>query len=136
MRSLIRRSTSSVITTRIVAQDTEYCLTELDFAGQSLTMPLDDALAPGDEVRVRIRARDVAVATARPEHLSIRNVLEAEIIELVEDPGSAFAELLLQIGDQRLRSRVTRLAVASLGLKLGQRVFALIKSVTVDRHAP
>jgi len=127
---------SSILATSVARQDREYCLTELDVDGQSLTMPLDEALAPGVPVRVRIRARDVALATRPPEHLSIRNVLEAEIVELIEDSTSAFAELLLQVGAQRLRCRVTRLAVKSLELVEGQRVYALIKSVTVDRHAP
>jgi len=105
-------------------------MTALNVEGQSLRIPAID-VAPGTLVRLRIQARDVALATHRPENVSIRNILMARLLSIDLDE-TVFAELLLQIGDQHLRSRVTREAVEDLKLKEGQDVFALIKSVAFD----
>ncbi len=59
-------------------------------------------------------------------------MLEAKIlkIDLLEP---VFAEILLDVGKQRLRAEVTREAAEELGLTEGQKVFALVKSVAIDR---
>jgi molybdate transport system ATP-binding protein len=121
-----------VVRARVVAHDPEYQLTQLLLDEQQLTMPMVPGLKEGDEVLLRIRARDVAVATAEPEQLSIRNILKGHIVELAADPQTAYAELLVELHDQRVRARVTRRAVESLGLVTGQEVYVLIKTVTFD----
>ena len=119
---------------RVVAHDHQYFLTRMDLNGQTLTMPMLDHLTVGDLVRVRIRARDVALATQKPEGLSIRNVLSGHIAEIAEEAGSAFAEVLVDAGGARLRARITRQAAVELKLAQGKPVFALIKSVSFDRR--
>jgi molybdate transport system ATP-binding protein len=119
---------------RVLAHDTHFQLTRLDLDGQTLTMPMLEHLAPGDEVRVRIRARDVALATQRPEGLSIRNMLSGVVADVSEDPSTAFAEVLVDTGGARLRARITREACSDLALKPGAPVFALVKSVSFDRR--
>ena len=109
-------------------------MTQLDLSGQPLSVPLA-VIAVGEEVRLRIRARDVSLATQKPQGISIRNVLSGTIREIVEEPETAFAETLIDIGDQRIRARLTRQAVADLDLAPGRAVFALIKSVAFDRRA-
>jgi molybdate transport system ATP-binding protein len=106
-------------------------MTTLDVAGQDLRIP-GTAVVPGSSLRLRIQARDVALATQPLQGLSIRNILRATIlsIDLVEE---IFAEVLLDVGGQHLRARVTREAVEDLQLASGQEVFALIKSVAIDR---
>jgi molybdate transport system ATP-binding protein len=123
-----------VLTARVVEHDTSFALTKLDHHGQSILMPLLD-LPCGSEIRVRIRARDVALATRRPEGLSVRNVLSGTVLELVEEPDTAFAEVLVDLGGTHLRARVTRHAIAELALRVGAPVFALVKSATFDRRA-
>ena len=117
----------------IVAHDSVYQLTRLDLHGQALTMPRVD-LPEGNRVRLRIRARDVVLATERPRGISVRNILTAAVLEIVEEPDTAIAEVLIDVGGTHLRARLTRLAVAELGLRPGLNVFALIKSVTFDRR--
>ncbi len=125
----------SVVQATVTGQDERFRLTELSVAGQALSMPAS-AVEVGANLRLRIRARDVAIAMARPEGLSIRNVLEGRILEVSQEAKTAFAELLLDIGDgQRLRARITRASVAELGLTEGTPVFALLKSVSFDRRA-
>ena len=113
-----------------IAGDTRGGITSLDVEGETLRIPAI-GVAPGTPVRLRVAAREVAVACERPERLSIRNVLPAHVlsIEFTETP---YAELLLDVHGQHLRSRVTREAVEDLGLHEGQPVFALVKSVAFE----
>ncbi len=119
---------------RVVAHDPGFALTQLDHHGQSILMPILD-LPCGSEVRLRIRARDVVLATRRPEGLSIRNVFSGTVLQLLEETDTAFAEVLIDLGNTHLRARVTRQAIAELGIGVGAPVFALVKSVTFDRRA-
>jgi molybdate transport system ATP-binding protein len=84
-------------------------------------------------VRLRLRARDVAVATVPPESVSIHNVLPCRLDGI--DPSGATGEVFLRLdlGGTTVLSRVMREAVGRLGLVPGQRLYALVKSVTFDR---
>ena len=109
----------------------------LVFLGQN-EQPLPE-IAVGDTVRLRIRARDVALAAGPISGVSIRNCLPGTIREINEEKG-AFAEILLTLdaddnGDLFLRARLTRKSVGEMGLTVGSPVFALIKAVAVDRQA-
>jgi molybdate transport system ATP-binding protein len=89
------------------------------------------AVEPGAMLRIRIHARDVAIALEQPRRLSIRNVLPARVLRVDVD-DSVHAEVLLDVDGQRLRSRITRDALEELALEPGQNVFALIKSVALE----
>jgi molybdate transport system ATP-binding protein len=88
-------------------------------------------IQPKTKTRLRVQAKEVAIATELPAHLSIRNILTARLLS-IDIEGATFAELLLDVGGQHLRSRVTREAVHELQLKKGQKVYALIKSVSFE----
>jgi len=120
-----------VLTCRVVEQLSAFRATRLDHRGQNLVVP-EIQVPIGTEIRLRVRAREVSIATRRPEGISIRNALEGTVSEIVEEPDTAYAEVLVDVGGAKLRARLTRLAVHDLGLKPGQSVFALIKSVTLD----
>ena len=125
----------SVVKAVVSGQDEAFKLTQLTVAGQSVSMPAS-AVKKGEALRLRIRARDVAIALQKPEGLSIRNILQGTIKEIAQEAETAFAEILLDIGeDQRLRARITRASVAELGLSEGMVVQALVKSVSFDRRA-
>jgi len=90
---------------------------------------------PGTRLRVRIRARDVAVAVAEPRGLSTRNIMPAALaaIQPAGDVQEAF--LSLQVGPTVLLARVTRDSVQRLGLSPGMPLWALVKAVTFDHRA-
>jgi molybdate transport system ATP-binding protein len=114
----------------------EFALTELDLSGQRLTLPAIDAV-PGTPVRLRVRARDVAIALARVDSVSIRNQLNARVLRIDAEPAGAYAEVLLELAGtpaQHLRARITREAVANLGLSVGMPVWTLVKGVSFDRR--
>ncbi len=121
-----------VLTARVTGHDRTYGVTHLDHHGQALSMPARD-LAVGAEVRLRVRARDVSLATRRPEAISVRNILSGTVVEIAEDPETADAETLVDIGGGRLRARITRQSVADLRLAPGVPVYALVKSIAFDR---
>lgn len=129
-----RFEASTIITARVVSQDDEFMLTTLDLNGQRLTIPAVDLVA-GDELRLRVRARDVTLATRRPEGISIRNALNGKVLEIREEAQTAFAETLIDVNGGRIRARITRQAVADLGLTTGAPVVALVKSISFDRRA-
>lgn len=120
-----------ILTARVAAHDTAYQLTQLDHGGQQITIPIAE-VGIGEEVRLRIRARDVALTKHMPEGISIRNILSGTIAEIAEEPETAFAETLVDIGGGKLRARITRASLAELGLEPGMPIFALIKSVSFD----
>jgi molybdate transport system ATP-binding protein len=106
--------------------------TLLEFGRERLRIPMLDTPI-GTRVRIRIEARDVALATTQPTGLSIRNVLPASILG-IETDDSGHAEVLLEVGGQHVRARITQHALRELGLAVGQSVYALIKSVAFEGH--
>lgn len=120
---------------RVRGHDQRLHLSFVDVADDELTLPSIDRVPVGESVRLRIRARDVAIATERPVGLSIRNVLPGTVAEVVSDAEAGFAEVWVQLSGVRLRARVTLAAVEALDLRPGQEVFALVKSVSFERMA-
>lgn len=128
-----RFEAGTLVRARVVEHDSGYQLTILEVGGQRIVMPMSTRLAAGDFARVRVRARDVALATTRPQDLSIRNVLSGTLIDLVREADSPFAEALVEVGDQHLQARITRASADELGLSVGQNLYALVKSATFDQ---
>lgn len=123
-----------VFTARVTGHDPEYRLTRLVHHGQRITIPMVD-VAVGSEARLRVRSRDISLATRRPECISVRNVLSASVVAVMEEADTALAEVLVDIGAARLRVRITREAVAEPALAPGARVYALIKVIAFDWRA-
>ncbi len=97
-------------------------------------MPLLDRLDLGSSIRLRIRARDVAIALQKPEQISIRNIVPATYVGAHGPDGATFVEVQLDVAGRKLAARITRAALAELAPEPGSQVFALIKSVSFDRR--
>ncbi len=128
-----RYEAGAVLEARVAGHDLVFALTELAFAGGRLRVPRLD-LAIGTHIRVRIRARDVALALAPPENTSILNVFPATVQEIGQDVGPQ-VDLLLDLGGAALWARITARSRHELGLEEGARVHAMIKAVALDRYA-
>jgi molybdate transport system ATP-binding protein len=126
-----RRDAGVLLSCTVVAHDHAGGLTSLDFAGGTL-VATSRPEAIGASLRVRIRARDVAVATEEPRGLSTRNILAATIAEISPGSGPQERFLRLSIGPSAVLARVTQDSVSRLGLVPGMRVWALLKAVTFD----
>ena len=123
----------AVIEATVAEQDLAWGLARLEFPGGRLFATEVDAL-PGARVRVRVAARDVAVALQRPADSSFLNVLGCTVTHVGEGDGPS-ADVQLEAGGARLVARVTRKSVAALGLRPAMPVFALVKAVAVDRQS-
>jgi len=86
----------------------------------------------GSAVRVRIRARDVMIATERPHGLSALNILPA-IVSSVGATSGPVADILLDCNGQTVAARITARSRHDLGLAPGTPVFAIIKSASIDQ---
>jgi molybdate transport system ATP-binding protein len=130
-----RRDAGVLLRAVLRGHDAAAGLTRVAVPGAELVLPLRPE-PPGTEVRLRIRARDVAVATAPQLGLSIHNVLPCRLTEIAPAgaPGEVF--LRLDLGGSVILARVLREAVGRLGLEPGAPLFALVKSVTFDRAGP
>jgi molybdate transport system ATP-binding protein len=128
-----RQEGGAVIEAAVTDQDLESGLARLAFSGGTLEIPDVDALA-GEHVRVRIRPRDVSIALSRPSGLSIRNVLAGEVTALSTEQGPSI-DVTLDLSGTSLVARITRKSASELGLAPGTRVYALIKSVSIDRRS-
>jgi molybdate transport system ATP-binding protein len=85
----------------------------------------------GSRVRLRVRARDVMIATERPRGISALNILEGTVTG-IQPGGDAEALVTIEVGVPIL-AQVTAYSVAALGLSIGSRVFAVIKAVSPER---
>ena len=113
-----RFEAGAVLAVRVAAHDPRWSLTELTGDFGKLTVPRLDAPV-GTALRVRIRARDVILAVARPTGISALNVLAAEVERLVPIEEGAL-EVQLRLGGERLLARVTRRSGEALGLAPGR----------------
>ena len=128
-----RYEAGAVIEARVESHDAHYDLTRLEFVGGALTVPRVDANV-GERVRVRIRARDVSIATREPQDLSIHNILRGTLTEIRDEAGP-IVDVRIVIGEAALIVRVTRHSIDRLSLRPGQPVFALVKAISLDRHS-
>ena len=92
------------------------------------------ALAMSSQVRLRVLARDVSIAVEKPDSISIRNRLQAEVEEIVahpSEPAYQLVKLKCPNGEGRLVSRILNQSVTELGLHPGSQVWALVKASAV-----
>lgn len=143
--------TGSIFDAYVESLDNDRRLATLAFSGGTLLVPRG-TLHAGTPVRVRIPARDVILATQRPEGLSLHNVLAGHVTAIGLAPNGrddhrdrdhALVQVTLggpgardneNANTVRLLAGVTRDAVARLQLASGSPVFALIKSVSIETY--
>lgn len=124
------RAAGAMIETRVIAHHADG-LTELAMGDLRLLIPRAGGRV-GTPLRVHIEAQDVMIATRRPDGISALNVLPATVreIRIGQGPG---ALVQLDADGHIILARVTRRSVKNLGLCAGQKVFAILKAVSVAK---
>jgi molybdate transport system ATP-binding protein len=118
----------------VEAVDATSKLARVSFDGGEMWIAAGATTAPGQGVRLSIRARDVSLALRRPEAISVLNILEGRVLDVADAHDSPSQALVrIGIGGSMLLSRVTRRSVAELGLSPGASVWALVKSAAIVR---
>jgi molybdate transport system ATP-binding protein len=110
-----------------------------DAAGlTSLTSPAGEWLAPridaaiGSRLRLRIRARDVMIATERPRGVSALNIMPG-VVRSVDSGSDQDAQVSIDCNGDRIVARITPHSVQALQLAPEREVFAIVKAVTFDK---
>jgi molybdate transport system ATP-binding protein len=120
---------AAILTATISRHDVDFGLTELTVDGHTLFVN-QLPHAPGQSRRVRISARDISVCRERPQDSSILNILPVTIAQ-IEDTTASRLLLRLSLGSQFLLARITRKSTVALGLEVGDKVYAQIKSAAL-----
>ena len=121
----------SVLDGVVARIDSDRGLVEIVCGDCTLLAPGLNAPA-GSRVRVRIPAREVILASSPTTGLSLHNVLEATVTAIHAAPSANLAVVQLAVGRTNLLAEVTRDAIARLGIETGRRIYALIKSVSLQ----
>ncbi|WP_419908541.1 molybdenum ABC transporter ATP-binding protein [Hoeflea sp.] len=131
--ALGRHEASSLLSGTVSHIDQQYGLCAVTLDGDQRLYIVSDRVAVGDRLRMRIKARDVALSLEAPSGVSVRNVLPATVRSFARDE-SPFVEIVLDISGQALRARITRHAFDALGIQPDLPVFAMIKSVAIGQR--
>ncbi|MCR6499323.1 molybdenum ABC transporter ATP-binding protein [Shinella sp. CPCC 101442] len=126
-----RREAGSVLSGHVETRDAARGLATIRLDGGAIILVPGAAVSPGEMVRLRIPARDVMVATVRPEGLSALNILEGAV-ESIDPDGEGMASVRIACGGDHVRARITALSVERLGLAPGLPVHAVIKTVALE----
>ncbi len=121
---------AAVLEARVVNHDKEFHLTSLAFDGAQVSVSYN-GLPLGHKARLRICARDVSLALVEPQQISISNSFAVRVVSL--DPDRDPSQLLVrcEVGGQHLLSRITRRSVHLLKIKIGDLLYAQVKSVAL-----
>jgi molybdate transport system ATP-binding protein len=120
----------SVLDAVVVRHDATFQLTALKSAAGELQVPRL-AAAVGTHVRTYIRSRDVMLSLKPPEEISALNVLAGRVAGIV--PIGAQADIRLDCNGAIVMARLTAKSVDRLALEPGRPVYAVIKSVSLER---
>src|SRR5262249_48312771 len=133
LRAIVGADSVGAVLNGVVMQvDRSGSMADLQVGSGELNVSVRDVKV-GDHVRVQLLARDIILATEPPQALSVRNELRGIVVGLVEDEDDALL-VTVDVGGANVLSRVTRGAVAALGLRVGVEVWALVKAVSTRGH--
>lgn len=121
-----------VLEAKVIERDTQWHLARVAFPGGQLWVR-DGGDQTGQQVRVRILARDVSVALQAHRDTSIQNLLAGTIVAIAEDRDPAASLIKIAVGDSKLIARITRRSEQKLGISVGQTVWVQVKSVALVR---
>jgi molybdate transport system ATP-binding protein len=120
---------SAIIEATVADHDEEFHLTQLKFAGGSISIPRE-MRQPGERVRLRLAARDVSLTLEHQSDTSILNIFPAKVDQITAH-GNAQFNVRLVADNVPLLARVTRKSASALALKPGRMVYAQAKSVAL-----
>jgi molybdate transport system ATP-binding protein len=127
-----RTEASAIIEVEVVGHDERFGLTELRSRAGLWRLPRLN-VDNGAQLRLRVRASDVMIAKSAPSDVSALNVLPGVVADIAPLEGPV-VQVRLDCGGDALIARLTRYSVERLELAPGAPVYALVKSVALDRR--
>lgn len=125
---LPRADQSSVLRVQVLEQHPYYQMTALSLGDQHIWVSRVEAPLK-TSLRIRIQSADVSLVLQPPVNSSIRNVLPAQVVELLDIDDQV--EVKLRIGQRELWARITPWARDELAIKPAMWLYAQIKSVSI-----
>jgi molybdate transport system ATP-binding protein len=86
----------------------------------------------GTPVRLHIKANDVSLCLSEPTLSTIQNKLQGEIEAIVADNNPAYLIARVRCANQPLLARISRRARDQLGLRVGVRVWCMVKAAALS----
>ncbi|MBF0194232.1 MAG: molybdenum ABC transporter ATP-binding protein [Magnetococcales bacterium] len=128
-----RNDASTVLTAKVVNHDPAYHLSTLEFGYPTQTLYIaNNNLTIGENVRVRIFARDVSLTLDHPNNTSILNLFTAEVDEISnQNPAQYMVKLM--VGNNPILARITKKSLEALAIKKGLSLIAQVKSIALER---
>jgi molybdate transport system ATP-binding protein len=121
-----------VVQAQVCDYNAEYQLLSVGFANNDLRIQVAHAPLPvGKHMRFKVQARDVSLALEKPLNSSILNVLPVTVRAEMAADNSAHVLVQLDMQGTPLLARITRFSRDQLELKVGQTLWAQVKSVAV-----
>ncbi|RUU09863.1 molybdenum ABC transporter ATP-binding protein, partial [Mesorhizobium sp. M6A.T.Ca.TU.002.02.2.1] len=120
-----------VLDTAVLRHDEVFGMTVLGSAAGEIRVPLLTTPV-GALVRIRIRARDVMIATGQPTGLRALNILPGTIVAIEPGEGPT-VEIGIDCNGATVIARITEQSRQTLKLQLGRKVYAVVKTVSFDR---
>ena len=130
LSSQMDEQASVIIEARIEQLQSEWHLAEAAFEGGSMWVR-DMNFVIGSQVRLQVLARDVSLTLSPDKDSSIANTIEAIIEEVGAGDHPAILLVRLKIGANFLLSRLTSRSFHHLGVSVGDKVWAQIKSAAI-----
>jgi molybdate transport system ATP-binding protein len=128
-----RAEAGAVVEATVERHDDAAGLTELTSRAGLWRLHRIDAPV-GARLRLRVRARDVILATIPPVEISALNVLPGVVAD-IGSRDTPIVEVRVDCNGEALIARLTRYSAKQLGLAPGLAVFAIVKGVAFDRHS-
>ena len=120
---------ATIIDAVVTQIEPDYHLSHAQFAGGQICV-LNPNLRIGQQVRIRIQARDVSLTLACQQGTSVLNIFAAVVTAISNDsPGQVM--VALNAGGATLLARITQKSCDALSLQPGCAVFAQVKGVAV-----
>ena len=133
MRSVLGPEASGAVIEGIVERiDAASGLATVRIGSSRLLLPAA-GLSHGQRVRLQLLARDLIIATLRPQGLSVRNQL-AGTINSVADDGEHNVLVGIDAEGVTLQARITASAAKQLNVQPGLPVWVLVKAVSLQGH--
>lgn len=121
-----------ILNGKVIEKDEQWQLMCIAFADSHIWIPTSSETI-GEDVRIRILAKDVSLSLTNHDDTSIVNRIPATIADIKSDKDNAMALVRLTVGTDFLVAKMTQKSVHHLGLKNGMEVWAQIKSVAIVR---
>ncbi len=131
--SALGRETGALIHARLIRQEDDG-LARLDTPAGPVWVARPD-LPEGAQIRLRILAQDVMLATERPQGISALNMLSGVVDQIGPETGGSVLVRVALGGDAAILSRITERSRRALDLAPGRPVHAILKSVSIAEVA-